>query len=460
MANVDPSAPDPQRVATFWSLLTQVTAQLDSAGVADNIRRFLLHVAWHEGARLKHRSQIGGGPGRSFFQFEPPRAKDAVLYAFQKNWQGLLAAATGVPADQLKTAADALPSSGGAWPAANKVHDLLLANDLLGVYLARIAFEKVPAAIPAGNQAHAEYWADQWKIVFDSPQQRAQQIVAVKQAADAVDPLIPASGFTPWWTTATTAPAVCWGGSPDLVHPLMLAMASGLGETFGGGDSAGASSHRLSGSPYSGATFGSFGTWGSICGSAGTGGSAGAVQAAREGTFATAGTVGTVGTFGGCVGTIGTAGCYGICSGAAANPSSGATFGSFGTVGSVGSAGTGGSAGSAQLPQPATSGSLGCVLYASKCCGTIGSGGAASCASSYRLSSGPSSGATFGTGSCLPPPAATTAPPGATMCTGGSVGGPFAGSAGAAQQPGGPASGFCVGTVETLGTINGTVGTS
>lgn len=186
--NVDVAADDATRVKVMWGLIGQVVDDLDSSE-KDNKKKFLLHVSWHEGAFLRERSQIGGGPGRSFFQFEAPLAKDAVLYAKQKGWLGRLATTSGLAEKELTDAANAI--TGGAWPANNAIEKALRESDLFGAYLARIALKKVPANIPSGNDKHAEYWADHWKKVFSSPQERARLIAVVKAEADQVDMLIP-----------------------------------------------------------------------------------------------------------------------------------------------------------------------------------------------------------------------------------------------------------------------------
>ncbi|UUO04949.1 hypothetical protein M4951_16335 [Blastopirellula sp. J2-11] len=190
--NVDTSENDKNRVVAMWKILDTVVADLDSGNsnaVSLNKKKFLLHVAWHEGAFLKKRKQVGGGPGRSFFQFEAPLAKDAVLYAKQKNWLDRLATASGKSEQQLESAANAI--TGGSWPANNAIEEALLDSDLFGAYLARIALKKVPEAIPTGNAAHAVYWADHWKRVFESPEQRAELIERFENESDTVDQHIP-----------------------------------------------------------------------------------------------------------------------------------------------------------------------------------------------------------------------------------------------------------------------------
>jgi hypothetical protein len=185
--NVDVNARPAERKSTMASLITQVVNDLDSSP-SDNVKAFVLHLGWHEGAKLKERTQIGGGPGRSFFQFEPPRAKDAVAYAKTKGWLDKLATASGKTAAEIEAAGNALPSSGGNW-GGNLIETLLTSNDLFGTYLARISLRKIPATIPAGNSQHAEYWADHWKIVFGPPPDRANKVAQFLANANEVDGL-------------------------------------------------------------------------------------------------------------------------------------------------------------------------------------------------------------------------------------------------------------------------------
>jgi hypothetical protein len=194
--NVDTSAKPAARVAQIWPLLGAVVDDLDSnQSAADRLkgRGFLLHVAWHEGARLTTRYQNGGGPARSFFQFEAFRAKEAMEYAQQKGWLATLSTVSAETETKLKAAATALPKYGDTnasqFPANNLVHDLLVGNDLFGAYLARIAFKKVTAAIPASNKDQAAYWYKWWKVTGGDPDELKKTFEA---EADEVDKLIPA----------------------------------------------------------------------------------------------------------------------------------------------------------------------------------------------------------------------------------------------------------------------------
>jgi hypothetical protein len=203
MANVDTNATDAIRVSMMWQLVSDVVEDMQSQSPADvnlNIKKFLLHVAWHEGRFLRTRVQDprhpGGppGPGRSFFQFEPPRAKDAVDYAKQKepdkHWLTLLATRSGQTNYALETASTELHLATD-WPANNLIERLLRENDLFGVYMTRIVLARLPSAIPVGNAGHAQYWADHWKIGFTPPEDRNELTTRFTNEANAVDQLIP-----------------------------------------------------------------------------------------------------------------------------------------------------------------------------------------------------------------------------------------------------------------------------
>ncbi|MDB5269098.1 MAG: hypothetical protein JWP58_2138 [Hymenobacter sp.] len=185
----------------MWGLLTSAVNFFlpnENEISKDNLRRFLLHVAWHEGAFLKQRKQNPVGPGRSFFQFEPLRAKEAVAYAKRREGADKflteLARVGNCTAEALEKAAADI---GQSWPADNLLQDLLggaKANDLFGIYLARIAFAAIPGVIGSGPAAHATYWADNWKRVFDQsgPNTRPKLLARFEQEATVVDGLIPA----------------------------------------------------------------------------------------------------------------------------------------------------------------------------------------------------------------------------------------------------------------------------
>ena len=179
----------------MWDVLGACVDDLDASAAAAvklRVKGFLLHVAWHEGARLKARSQMSNRPARSFFQFEAFRAKEALAYSQKKGWLGQLATVAPHPGPHLMAAWGALPSLGynhdSYYPSGNLIEDLLLSNDLFGAYLCRIAFKMVTGAIPASKEDQATYWYDNWKKTGgDSDALRK----TFRREADEVDLLIP-----------------------------------------------------------------------------------------------------------------------------------------------------------------------------------------------------------------------------------------------------------------------------
>lgn len=188
-----PDEPDPmKRALAFWPIVGASIDDLD-ANPSDNTKRFLLHVAWHEGDKLQTRIQYGGGPARSFFQFEAYRAKEALQYARHAGYIDKLAPVSGNTKKQLKDAEDDLPdydpkdSSCSYFPDGNLIRTLLEQNDGFGTYLVRIAFKKVPASIGQTNADHAAYWYSYWKVSGGDPDALKRTFA---KEADEVDKLI------------------------------------------------------------------------------------------------------------------------------------------------------------------------------------------------------------------------------------------------------------------------------
>ncbi len=108
-------------------LVTFAVDQLDETATSDakkNTVLFLTRVAWHEGALLTARRQNGGGPGRSFFQYEPAKAKDRVDYAVTKKVIGDIAAAGGSTPKRVEDSARDLVL-GSPWPNGGLIEKLL-----------------------------------------------------------------------------------------------------------------------------------------------------------------------------------------------------------------------------------------------------------------------------------------------------------------------------------------------
>lgn len=181
--NVDTSATPQERATQMWTLLGIMGSDLDAADSAtarENARRFLLRLTWHEGARLTKREQIGGGPGRGFFQFEMSKAKDGGDYAKQKKWLPKLAAVSS-HSEQNLTAGFGELTAGTDFPANNLIHKLLRTHDLFGCYLARIALKRLSEAIPTTIEGHAAYWFKHWKVKGDEGSLTKIFIAAAKE---------------------------------------------------------------------------------------------------------------------------------------------------------------------------------------------------------------------------------------------------------------------------------------
>ena len=163
-----PDEPDPgKRAMAFFPIVSAIVNDLDPPH-QDNTKRFLIHVAWHEGKRLTTRLQIKG-PAKSFFQFEAYRAKGAIARAQTNGVLAKVVAASGKTAAEIAANAGALPdydpndSACSVFPAGNLIGSLLETNDQFGSYLARIDFTRFAAPIGNTNGSHADYWYQYWK---------------------------------------------------------------------------------------------------------------------------------------------------------------------------------------------------------------------------------------------------------------------------------------------------------
>jgi hypothetical protein len=193
---VDVAEPDAKvRATRLLDAIGDVVEDLDTGGTHGsraNVKRFLLHVAWHEGDRATKRVQLGGGPGRSFFQFEADLATDSVPYAKQKGWIDRLVGSSNFTEAQLL--ADATANVDHAWPFGSVIERTLGdgadTSDPFAIHLARIAFKRVPDSIPAGSVAHATYWADHWKRSFTSRSDRESKIAQFIANSQSVDALV------------------------------------------------------------------------------------------------------------------------------------------------------------------------------------------------------------------------------------------------------------------------------
>ena len=137
--NVDTGADDSTRVHQMWDIIGTVVTALGDAGNVANKKKFMLHLAWHEGDRITARIQGGNGPARSFYQIERERAIDAVSYARDNDWVGVLADAAGLGSDHTQPILNALDElnqdpSNPTFPSGNLIEEKLRAVDLFGTY--------------------------------------------------------------------------------------------------------------------------------------------------------------------------------------------------------------------------------------------------------------------------------------------------------------------------------------
>lgn len=195
--NVDLSAPEADRARTMYGLLGAVVDDLDATKPADhreNIRRFLLHLAWHESDRLRTRKQYGNGPARSLFQFESHRARDELLFLGNTGKLSLLTASAGTTEAELSAAATALPNA-PTFPAGNRITALMEQNDQFAARLARLAFRRFAAPVPSDAVGHAEYWYTYWKRTGGDPDSLKRTFAAAAVQVDRLIGLSPAPNF-------------------------------------------------------------------------------------------------------------------------------------------------------------------------------------------------------------------------------------------------------------------------
>jgi hypothetical protein len=183
---------DPGKRALYLiPIISAAENDLDSSP-SDNIKRFLMHVAWHEGATLTTRVQYSNGPAKSFYQFEAFRAKEAMLLAQTLGVADKVATAAAYTKAQLMSATTQLPdydpnnSQCSYFPTGNLIASLLVTNDQFGTYIARIDLKQFSQAIGSTNSQHADYWAQYWKRANVTAQEKA----AFVQEANQVDALI------------------------------------------------------------------------------------------------------------------------------------------------------------------------------------------------------------------------------------------------------------------------------
>lgn len=197
--NVDTSASDQNRATALWNIVNAVTSDFDAAGTPDNTSRFMMYIAWHEGARLKYRvQQLGGGatgPALSFFQIQGASAQTAYNSSSMTDDRlNTLAAYTGVSHDAIVAGFESLTAS-ASFPVGNVIATLLQQWDIFGAYVARALLWTFPAPLPqpapppvALYQPQADYWFQYWHGGVGDADTLKEQF---KQDCGEVDPLIP-----------------------------------------------------------------------------------------------------------------------------------------------------------------------------------------------------------------------------------------------------------------------------
>ncbi|MEX1368658.1 MAG: hypothetical protein AB1Z98_36355 [Nannocystaceae bacterium] len=110
--------------------------------------QLLLGTALHEGGGLRYRRQIGGGPGRSFFQIEVATHDDI--------WDNYL-----VYNASLAARVESLIPAG-----ANKLNELEN-NDNYAAAMCRVHYLRQPGALPAFNDLEGQ--ARYWKQYYNTP---------------------------------------------------------------------------------------------------------------------------------------------------------------------------------------------------------------------------------------------------------------------------------------------------
>jgi len=202
--NVDTDASDQDRVIALWNVIGVVTADFDGVGGSDNTRRFMMYIAWHEGARLKYRIQQlssgAPGPARSFFQIQGASAQTAYNSSSMTDERlNALASFTGSSHDAIVAGFQSLTSS-ASFPDGNVIATLLEQSDIFGAYLARALLWTFSAPLPqpalppvALFQPQADYWFQYWHggVGDDTLKQQFKDDCAT------VDPLLPAPPSIP-----------------------------------------------------------------------------------------------------------------------------------------------------------------------------------------------------------------------------------------------------------------------
>jgi hypothetical protein len=153
--NVDTTAPDQDRATALWSVVRVATADFDAGGTPDNTSRFMMYIAWHEGAALKYRIQQPNGPALSFFQIQGASAQTAYNSSSMTDDRlNTLASYTGSSHDAIVAGFQALTSS-ASFPDGNLIAagtESINCFALLPLGL----FCQLSMRLPVGNQSGSE----------------------------------------------------------------------------------------------------------------------------------------------------------------------------------------------------------------------------------------------------------------------------------------------------------------
>jgi hypothetical protein len=197
--NVNTDDLDQDRVTAMWNIAGVVTTDFDAGGTPDNTRRFMMYIAWHEGARLKYRvQQLSGGatgPARSFFQIQGASAQTAYNSSSMTDDRlNTLASFTGSTHDAIVAGFQTLTSS-ASYPDDNLIATLLGQSDIFGAYVARALLWTFPVPLPqpplppvAQFQSQADYWFQYWHGGVGDADTLKQQF---KGDCATIDPLLP-----------------------------------------------------------------------------------------------------------------------------------------------------------------------------------------------------------------------------------------------------------------------------
>ena len=197
--NVDTPSSDQDRANALWNVVSTVAADFDPPASQDNTQRFMMYIAWHEGARLTQRIQQGTGgatgPARSFFQIQGASAQTAYTSSSMTDDRiNTLATFTGSTHHAIVSAFEALTSS-ASFPPGSLIATLLETSDVFGAYVARALLWTFAAPLPqpalppvALFQPQADYWFQYWHGGVGDADSLKQ---AFKDHCAQVDPLLP-----------------------------------------------------------------------------------------------------------------------------------------------------------------------------------------------------------------------------------------------------------------------------